>query len=559
MARCDSPVDPSMPEFDDDLQPIETDSRAAGRRLWPIYSLLIVCSLASMTGRLVQLEGESYGERVPFLSANDRSRWCTVRSLGDHDTYCIDPVLASENGFRWDTIDKVLHRGRDGKYHFYSSKPTLLPTLLTYPYLGLKHLVGWTFEEDPFKVVKTLLIIGQVIPLGVMFVLIGLMVNRIAISDWTRLYVMAAATLGTFLTTFAVSFNNHVPAAVCVSIALYAVLKIWRERQTNGWFFAAAGLFSGLAASFELPALAFLAVCIFLCFLRSIRQTIAGFVPAGALVFAAFFATNYVAHNEFRPPYAHRDDGAALATLAGEFESKLDEGEIPIEIKEVAIEHRAALGVDDASFDAVAMGGWDGGRRWRILDQVGVGRVIVRQPFEETDLPNFQIHARNNWYEYPGSYWLDGNTKRSTVDQGEAERWRYALHFTVGHHGIFSLTPIWLLSVLGLVLALVAGSYRMRMVALCGLAISVVVIGFYITRPPIDRNYGGLCSGPRWLFWMAPIWLISMIPALDWLDRRVGFRLIALILLFVSIFSALIPWSNPWVHPWIYQWFFVSN
>ena len=60
---------------------------------WSIYWLLIICSLAVVCARLWQIEGDSHGERVPFLSANDRSRWCTIRSLGDHDTYSIDLVL----------------------------------------------------------------------------------------------------------------------------------------------------------------------------------------------------------------------------------------------------------------------------------------------------------------------------------------------------------------------------------------------------------------------------------------------------------------------------------
>jgi len=58
----------------------------------------------------------------------------------------------------------------------------------------------------------------------------------------------------------------------------------------------------------------------------------------------------------------------------------------------------------------------------------------------------------NNWYDYrfkmPNgrvieSYWRSP----SGIDRGEASITRYAFHAIIGHHGIFSLTPLWLLVV----------------------------------------------------------------------------------------------------------------
>ena len=39
---------------------------------------------------------------------------------------------------------------------------------------------------------------------------------------------------------------------------------------------------------------------------------------------------------------------------------------------------------------------------------------------------------------------------RSPIDQGEPSRALYAFHVLIGHHGILSLTPVWLLSAVGL-------------------------------------------------------------------------------------------------------------
>ena len=70
----------------------------------------------------------------PFLSANDRSRWCTIRALVDDGTYAIDQIVTNPEEYaRWQTIDMVKHAS-SGQPHLYSSKPTLLPTLLAGEY-----------------------------------------------------------------------------------------------------------------------------------------------------------------------------------------------------------------------------------------------------------------------------------------------------------------------------------------------------------------------------------------------------------------------------------------
>src|SRR5262249_29481209 len=54
------------------------------------------------------------------------------------------------------------------------------------------------------------------------------------------------------------------------------------------------------------------------------------------------------------------------------------------------------------------------------------------------------------WYEYPGSHWLrpgPGQVKHGIDFAREHESvYAYAFNCLVGHHGLFSLTPIWLLS-----------------------------------------------------------------------------------------------------------------
>src|SRR5687767_9236954 len=66
--------------------------------------------------RLVVSEDPRIRKQRPFLSANDRSRWTTVRALVEHGTYAIDDIIAEPN---WDTIDMVKHKDLDGQWRLY--------------------------------------------------------------------------------------------------------------------------------------------------------------------------------------------------------------------------------------------------------------------------------------------------------------------------------------------------------------------------------------------------------------------------------------------------------
>ena len=123
------------------------------------------------------------------------------------------------------------------------------------------------------------------------------------------------------------------------------------------------------------------------------------------------------------------------------------------------------------------------------------------------------------------------------------------MHTLVGHHGIFSLTPIWLLSVVGLGFWLAAATgANWPAESSCSRS---WFTAFYLAQPPIHRNYGGTTSGLRWMFWFAPLWLVALLPAADWCGQRGWRRGLALVLLGLSVLSASYPTWNPWTHPWI--------
>jgi len=169
------------------------------------------------------------------------------------------------------------------------------------------------------------------------------------------------------------------------------------------------------------------------------------------------------------------------------------------------------------------------------------------------DGENWAIHQWNDWYDYPKSYWLPKN-KRG-VDLGEPSIVRYAFHLLIGHHGVLSLTPFWFLSIFGLVAILRKPNDRYPFALAIAIAIvTIVCLTFYISRPLIDRNYGGVASGFRWLFWLIPAWLWFLPKGMEFTSKSsIGKTLIVLALV-ISIFWATIPSSNPWQSPLLFTW-----
>src|SRR5262245_11801569 len=182
-----------------------------------LYAVFIAISSAMMLARVARVDSPDPKNPTPFLSANDRSRWATIRALGDEGTYVLDNVIFDQKGNRvrgWHTIDLVRHRGPDGKLHYYSSKPTLLTTLLAGEYWALKTVTGASLAEQPGYVSRLMLALTNVLPMAAALFCLASLVDRYGTTDWGRIFVMAAACFGTFLTTFSVTLNNHTIAAI---------------------------------------------------------------------------------------------------------------------------------------------------------------------------------------------------------------------------------------------------------------------------------------------------------------------------------------------------------
>jgi hypothetical protein len=176
-----------------------------------------------------------------------------------------------------------------------------------------------------------------------------------------------------------------------------------------------------------------------------------------------------------------------------------------------------------------------------------------------------QSKIDSTWYQYPGSPWKwDESKLNSNIDSLREPKPLYAFHLLLGHHGLFSLSPIWLIALGGMVMGLAQLLRRgpaqavMRneveddraVVSALAFLVSFAVVGFYVIQ---TSNYGGWTNGPRWLMWLTPLLLLALLPALDRLATQRWTRVIAYLFLAFSILSVSYRSWNPWRHPWVYN------
>lgn len=467
-----------------------------------IYSLMLVATTGMMVARIVNVEFlyepslyKAYPKRnwptdkpepQPSFSSNDRARWAMVKALVENGEYKIGERIAdpeAEKGYRnegilfspgFGSVDVVLHPDRQ---EFYSTKPPLLTTIAAGQYWVIHRYFKKNISDQKWETIVPILVLTNVLPLMLALWLLSRLLEAYGKSDWGRLYVFAVACFGTFLPTFANTLNNHVPAACCIMFAMYALLGSRRQRENSDWSSGyesegrtsigpfrvlTAGLFAGLAASFDLPSAAFGGIAALLILIRSWKGIFL-FIPAFAVPLAAQTYINYQMIGTWEPIYS--------------------------------------------KFGTI-------------------------------------------WYEYDGSHWAkrqEPNPKG--IDFANEPKRVYAFHLLIGHHGLFSLSPVWLLALVGMAIPLT----RDRVASLfhrLAILVLLVVVGFYIYK---TNNYGGWTSGARWFFWLTPMLLLAMLPLSDLLSRTSIGRGFAYLCLLISAFSATYPWANPWRHPWIFQ------
>ncbi|WP_437185557.1 hypothetical protein SH668x_002668 [Planctomicrobium sp. SH668] len=166
------------------------------------------------------------------------------------------------------------------------------------------------------------------------------------------------------------------------------------------------------------------------------------------------------------------------------------------------------------------------------------------QPF----YAKYGTETYNFVFEGVPSYW----TNPRGIDRPRDSTAVYLLHCTFGHHGIFSLSPIFLVMPAGWFFPSIYLRSSLSKFQILGAVLTVVTLGFYLTKTE-NYNYSGVSVALRWMLWLIPFWLMALIPSFNILGKRIWFRRLTMGLLGISIFSAYYPANSPWAQNWIYQ------
>ena len=252
----------------------DADPNTTAKRFYVAEIAIIV------TAGLVALLGMRHiavGETV-------NSRLATVWGLAHDGAWYIDrPADGPPNPFERTTIDKVAVGDRR-----ISSKPPILPLIMTGEYLLLHAVFGWELEDETgLRLILECMILSLMISSYVcILIFFAQTLHLFMRNPWPRLFALCALAFGTQLPGFAGQINNHVPSAAMLMIALYLALGLGSGKLApRAWRFGLFGLTAALVFVLDIPSTIFVALAgLYLAF-RFPRQTLvwAGLGAVGPL------------------------------------------------------------------------------------------------------------------------------------------------------------------------------------------------------------------------------------------------------------------------------------
>lgn len=550
------------------------------RKMRNLTGLFVVLGGGIVIGTLLQQPNPSY-------CPNDASRWNTVYYLVQHGTYEYLP----DHGAWWNTkqkgpfmdrlpfwtIDMVAKKGPDGTYHYYSSKPPLLPTIAAGIVLGIektsdllkpvlapallavtgeKGLVASVARAEPgtygasdpaqgdswidfrihrWFVMRATLILLQAVPFMIFIWVLARYMREATDSIYTRYFCVAVAALGTYLMPYSITFNNHVIGAFTALFAIYAALRVWYDGRREWYWFALAGFFASLTATMELPAASLLAAVLLGLLIKDWKQTLAFALLPAVIPVAGLLYTNYEALGTFWPAYADFGKPGGLYDYPDSYWMPLPTSGMDglAEPKRVYLLH---LLIGHHGFFLLTP--------ILLVALVGAGRHLRQAGLRVAFLVSLGLLAA------AALVIADVKTGGAIAERLDATvaflRPERPFHLPRGY---MLLAPLGLLLLVNLGMYLHEPARPRPMLALLVLAMSAVVIGFYTVT---SNNYGGGAQGARWLFWLIPFWLLLLPAGIEWMSRWRGGRAACYSLLGISVitvaFALRQPWSVSWAH-----------
>ncbi len=223
----------------------------ANRLSWMPLTIEVMAVLALVLLGCFSLQVVKLGD-----SAN--SRLASAFSLVHYGSWYIDDAGGTQpNPFEAGTVDKV---ERDGRR--LSTKPPVLPLLMTAEYGAIHALLGWRLDvrEEARVIVRFMVFTLMILPMALGMLAFSASLRLLGASPWVRAFLVAALALGTQIPGFSGHINNHTPAAAMLCIAGWCALApLLGKAPANAWRMMLFGLTGGLVFTFDLPETIYIA------------------------------------------------------------------------------------------------------------------------------------------------------------------------------------------------------------------------------------------------------------------------------------------------------------
>ncbi len=182
-------------------------------------------------------------------TTNTRSRIITVERLVEKGTWA--HVAPGDTTPFELSIDAVMVGDR-----MYSSKPPLYPLLMAAEGIVFKAVTGHTFYAHLKDYIRLFTLLNQVFPFLLMLWILLTVVRYYTDKEWTLYMMTLLMTLSSLVYGYAVTINNHTPAAIALVLAAWMVwVSVWQGSKGAGWMLV-AGLLAGWSVAIDLPGIA---------------------------------------------------------------------------------------------------------------------------------------------------------------------------------------------------------------------------------------------------------------------------------------------------------------
>lgn len=263
-------------------------------------------SLVELCALLVLLALGLWQLRVVVLGDSANSRLATAYALVHHGTWYIDnPTGETPNPFSDLTVDKAEVGGR-----IQSTKPPLLPLLMTAEYAAFHHLAGWTLDnrEQARAIVRFMIVTLMLLPLALGMLAFRAILQTLQVSPPVRALLVVGLALATPALGFAGHINNHTPAMALLCVSFWAVLPACLGDKVQGWRIALYGLAGGMVFAIDLPLTVYVALAGIPVLFRQPREAIAwgalGLVlPVGLQLGALYISTGSILPIQMHPDW----------------------------------------------------------------------------------------------------------------------------------------------------------------------------------------------------------------------------------------------------------------